>query len=84
MSKLNILPVYFLDTHHLLVIHRHVYRNFVDRCILNIPLGTKLHMYGDSSAEGYLTDTLGSYEPKVEFVRPHDSRFREQTFCRFL
>ncbi|GFW78497.1 hypothetical protein TNCV_5110381 [Trichonephila clavipes] len=57
------LPVYFLDTHHLLGIHRPVYRNFVESCILNIPLGTEFHVCGDSSAEGYETN---------KFIRTQD------------
>ncbi|GFS72642.1 hypothetical protein TNCV_1420461 [Trichonephila clavipes] len=83
------LPVYFLDTHHLLVIRRHVYRNFVDSCILNILLGTELHVYEDSSAEGFVTNTFKRtqdgflYDPLTHgfaskrFVASYVSEFRD-------
>ncbi|GFW39855.1 hypothetical protein TNCV_2420201 [Trichonephila clavipes] len=50
------LPVYHLETHHLLVIHRKVYRHFVEICILNIPVGTELQVNGGKHE--YLTNTF--------------------------
>ncbi|GFW90532.1 hypothetical protein TNCV_565701 [Trichonephila clavipes] len=49
-------PVYHLKTHHLLVIHRQVNRNFVETCILNIPVGTKLQVNGCKNE--YITNTF--------------------------
>ncbi|GFW00110.1 hypothetical protein TNCV_3568971 [Trichonephila clavipes] len=50
------LPVYHLETHYLLVIHRKVYRNFVETCILNIPVGTELQVNGCKNE--YITNTF--------------------------
>ncbi|GFX07959.1 uncharacterized protein TNCV_1236401 [Trichonephila clavipes] len=50
------LPVYHLETHHLLVIHRQVFRHFVENCILNIPVGTELQVNGCQNE--YITNTF--------------------------
>ncbi|GFQ71712.1 hypothetical protein TNCT_703411 [Trichonephila clavata] len=47
-------PLYRLDSHYLLIIHRWVYRNFVENCILNVPVGTELHINGRK--DHYLTN----------------------------
>ncbi|GFQ71650.1 hypothetical protein TNCT_448361 [Trichonephila clavata] len=39
-------PLYRLGSHYLIIIHRWVYRNFVENCILNVPVGTELHVNG--------------------------------------
>ncbi|GFS79017.1 hypothetical protein TNCV_4342381 [Trichonephila clavipes] len=49
-------PVYHLETHYLVVIHRQVYRNLVDTCILNIPVGTELQVNG--CKKEYITNTF--------------------------
>ncbi|GFU77995.1 hypothetical protein TNCV_3109321 [Trichonephila clavipes] len=48
--------IYHLETHHLFVIHRQVYRNFVETCILNIPVGTELQVNGCKNE--YITNTF--------------------------
>ncbi|GFX32320.1 hypothetical protein TNCV_4410881 [Trichonephila clavipes] len=50
------LPVYHLEIHHLLVIHRKVFRHFVETCILNIPVGTELQVNGGQPE--YITNTF--------------------------
>ncbi|GFR25444.1 hypothetical protein TNCT_570131 [Trichonephila clavata] len=47
-------PLYRLDSHYLLIIHRWVYRNFVENYILNVPVGTELHVNGRK--DHYLTN----------------------------
>ncbi|GFV82847.1 hypothetical protein TNCV_1178621 [Trichonephila clavipes] len=69
-------PVYHLETHHLLVIHRKGYRNFVETCILNIPSGTELQV--NLCKNEYIMDTFVRIKDGFRYNplhHSHDSNF---------